>query len=130
LYNQVICAAQPMDPLLVRVGHFVMTLAILGGIYLAHRRDQVLISRDVLAESRVGEVVLATTFTAKQRFSIVGDLLYPAALGAGIAWWVEELVHWQAHKQTPTAAGWALTFGAFFILYHSRSFIILRSEER
>lgn len=69
------------------------------------------------------------TFTAKQRFSVTGDLLYPAALGAGIAWWMEALVHWHAHKGAAPAAGWALIFGAFFIFYHSRSFIVLRDEE-
>jgi hypothetical protein len=40
LYNQLICAAQPMEPWCVRAGHFAMTFAILGGIYLAHRRDR------------------------------------------------------------------------------------------
>src|SRR5437879_6369457 len=60
-----------------------------------------------------------------QRFAITGDLLYPAALGAGIAWWVETFIHWLSPSSGP-ATGWSLLFGAFFILYHGKSFVLLR----
>jgi hypothetical protein len=67
--------------------------------------------------------------TPKQRFSVTGDLLYPAALGAGIAWWVEALVHAKAHHGLTSSTKWVLLFGAFFLLYHSRSFVIMRETE-
>lgn len=65
--------------------------------------------------------------TPEQRFAITADLLYPAALGAGIAWGVEAFLHWKSHSIPPAAAGWSLFFGAFFIVYHSRSFVTLRN---
>jgi len=66
--------------------------------------------------------------SAEQRFSIAADLVYPAALGAGIAWWFEGLIGWRARENPSALAIWALTFGLFFIAYHSRNFLVLRDE--
>jgi hypothetical protein len=62
------------------------------------------------------------------RFSLTADLLYPAALGAGIAWWCEGVIGWRAHETPDSLASWAILFGLFFIVYHARSFLVLREE--
>jgi hypothetical protein len=68
------------------------------------------------------------TMTPQQRFSLAADLLYPAALGAGIAGWVEGFIGWRAHENPTRLAIWTLAFGLFFIAYHARNFIVLRDE--
>src|SRR4051794_23455120 len=66
--------------------------------------------------------------SSQQRFSLAADLLYPATLGAGIAWWVEGFIGWRAKENPTSLAMWSLTFGLFFIAYHARNFIVLRDE--
>jgi hypothetical protein len=64
--------------------------------------------------------------TTKERFTLVTGLFYPAALGAGIAWWTQAFMAWRVNSAThplPHPPGWALFFGAFFIGYHTRQYV-------
>ena len=58
-----------------------------------------------------------TNISGKIRYRIVIGLLYPAALGAAISWWVEA-----ATKRPPQGEdgpiAWAMWFGVWFLTYH------------
>jgi len=57
-----------------------------------------------------------------KKYYIVVGLLYPAAVGAGLAWFVPAVpAAYRSHGQEPT--WWTVFFAAWFLLYHSIWFL-------
>src|SRR6266571_3178660 len=67
------------------------------------------------------------TFDKKKSHALAVGLLYPSALGAGIAWWVQAFLK-RSVDGAPHAPLWVLAFGLFFLLYHARQFVTQTSK--
>lgn len=64
---------------------------------------------------------------ARVRYRVVAGLLYPAAMGAGIVWWVRA-VTWRPPPGEAAPLLWALWFSGWFVIYHGVWYIQLVGE--
>jgi len=64
---------------------------------------------------------------ARRRYRLVSGLLYPATLGAAIAWWVQAAT-WRPVASQDGPMPWALGFGAWFLIYHAVWYVQLVGE--
>jgi hypothetical protein len=68
-----------------------------------------------------------TKTDARIRYRIVAGLFYPAALGAGIAWWVQAAT-WRPALGEDAPVAWTLWFGVWFLIYHGVWYVHLVGE--
>ena len=67
------------------------------------------------------------TLDPQVRYRVVAGLLYPAALGAAIVWWVQAMTRRPMSGELAPLL-WSLWFGGWFLIYHGVWYIHLVSE--
>jgi hypothetical protein len=64
---------------------------------------------------------------ARVRYRVVAGLLYPAALGAAVVWWVNAAT-WRPMVGETAPLLWAMWFSGWFVIYHGVWYIHLVGE--